>query len=224
MPHGGSASWLPMRLIPVAKVWIAVTLLIAASCAAGQELNTELTVFGGYRFGGSINVLDSDATYEVQDSSSFGLIWNHRHQANTQWEVFFSQQQTEVELSDPMIADPIVDVELYTLQLGGTYLWEGEAVRPYLVMTLGGTHIKSNPDNGNGDSDTFFSGSFGVGFKMQPTKRLGLRLEARAHGVLMRDSTKLFCQTGPNANVCAVELQGNLLSQLETFAGIVFRF
>ncbi len=110
------------------------------------------------------------------------------------------------------------------MQVGGTYLWEGDAVRPYLVMTLGGTHIKSNPDNGNGDSDTFFSGSMGVGFKMQPTRRLGLRLEARAHGVLMRDSTKLFCQTGPNNNVCAVELQGDWLGQFETIAGIVFRF
>ena len=213
-----------MRYTDLHHIGLAFAFLIAATSAAAQELNTELTVFGGYRFGGSINVLDSDATYEVQDSSSFGLIWNHRHQANTQWEVFFSQQQTEVELSDPMIADPIVDVELYTLQLGGTYLWEGEAVRPYLVMTLGGTHIKSNPDNGNGDSDTFFSGSFGLGFKMQPTRRLGLRLEARAHGVLMRGSTKLFCQTGPNNNVCAVELEGNFLGQLETFAGIVFRF
>ncbi len=224
MPFGGSASWLAMRYADLHHIGLVLAFLIAATNASGQELNTELTVFGGYRFGGSINVLDSDATYEVQDSSSFGLIWNHRHQANTQWELFFSQQQTEVELSDPMIADPIVDVELYTLQLGGTYLWEGDAVRPYLVMTLGGTHIKSNPDNGNGDSDTFFSGSMGVGFKMQPTKRLGLRLEARAHGVLIRDSTKLFCQTGPNANVCAVELQGDWLGQLETFAGIVFRF
>ena len=224
MSFGGSASCLPMRLIPVAKVWIAVLLLIAATSASGQQLDTELTVFGGYRFGGSINVLDSDATYEVQDSSSFGLIWNHRYEANTQWEVFFSQQQTEVELSDPMVADEFVDVELYTLQIGGTYLWEGDAVRPYLVMTIGGTHIKSNPDNGNGDSDTFFSGSIGVGFKMQPSKRLGLRFEARLNGVLMRDSTTLFCQTGPDANVCAVEIEGSMLGQLETFAGIVFRF
>ena len=224
MPLGGSASCLPMRLIPVAKVWIAVALLIAATSAVAQELNTELTVFGGYRFGGSISVLDSDATFEVQDSSSFGLIWNHRHQANTQWEVYFSRQQSEVELSDATISDELVDVELYTLQLGGTYLWEGNAVQPYLVMTIGGTHIKSNPDNGNGDDDTFFSGSIGVGFKMQPTKRLGLRLEARAHGVLIRDSTKLFCQTGPDNNVCVVELEGDFLGQLETFAGIVFRF
>jgi len=213
-----------MRLIPLTKVWIAVTLLLVATSAAAQELNTELTVFGGYHFGGSINVLDSDATYEVQDSSSFGLIWNHRHQANTQWEVYFSQQKTEVELSEPTIGDELVDVELYTLQLGGTYLWEGDAVRPYLVMTIGGTHIKSDPDNGESDSDTFFSGSIGLGFKMQPTERLGLRLEARAHGVLMRDSTKLFCQTGPDANVCAVEIEGSMLGQFETFAGIVFRF
>jgi hypothetical protein len=59
---------------------------------------------------------------------------------------------------------------------------------------------------------------------MQPSKRLGLRLEARLNGVLMRDSTKLFCQTGPDANVCAVEIEGSMLGQLETFAGIVFRF
>jgi opacity protein-like surface antigen len=203
---------------------LAFALLIVATSAAAQELNTELTVFGGYRFGGTFDVLDSDVTYEIQDSSSFGLIWNHRHQANTQWEVFFSQQKTEVELSEPTIADELVDVELYTLQLGGTYLWEGDAVRPYLVMTIGGTHIKSDPDNGESDSDTFFSGSIGVGFKMQPSKRLGLRLEARLNGVLMRDSTKLFCQTGPDVNVCAVEIEGSMLGQLEMFAGIVFRF
>jgi hypothetical protein len=213
-----------MRYVDLRHIGLTFAFFTAATSAAAQELNTELTVFGGYRFGGSFNVLDSDATYEVQDSSSFGLIWNHRYEANTQWEVYFSQQKTEVELSEPTIADELVDVELYTLQLGGTYLWEGDAVRPYLVMTIGGTHIKSDPDNGESDSDTFFSGSIGVGFKMQPSKRLGLRLEARLNGVLMRDSTKLFCQTGPDANVCAVEIEGSMLGQLETFAGIVFRF
>ncbi len=201
---------------------LALAVVSVAPAAIADELDTEFTVFGAYRFGGSIDVLDSDATYEAQDSPSFGFIWNHRHEANTHWEVFFSRQQTEFELSDPALADPIVDVELYTLQLGGTYLWEGDAVRPYLAMTLGGTHIKS--DSGNGDSDTFISGSFGVGIKIQPSKRLGFRLEARAHSVLMRDSTKLFCQTGPNLNVCAIEVQGDWLGQLETFAGIVFRF
>ena len=201
---------------------LSVALLTVAPAAIAQEQNTEFTLFGAYRFGGTINVMDSNSLYEAQDSPSLGLIWNHRHETNTQWEVFFSRQNTEVKLSDPALADPIVDVDLYTLQLGGTYLWEGDAIRPYLAATLGGTHIKS--DSGNGDSDTFISGSIGVGIKIQPDGRLGFRFEACAHGVLMRDSTKLFCQTGPDLNVCAVEIQGDWLGQIETFAGIVFRF
>ena len=199
---------------------LSVALLTVAPAAIAQEQNTEFTLFGAYRFSGTINVMDSDASYEAQDSPSFGLIRNHRHETNTQWEVFYSQQKTEVELSDPALADPFVDVDLYTLQLGGSYLWEGDAIRPYLAATLGGTRIESD----SGDSDTFISGSIGVGFKLQPGERLGFRFETRAHGVLLRDSTKLFCQTGENVNVCAVEIQGDWLGQIETFAGIVFRF
>jgi len=213
-----------MRPIYLRHTRLALVLLITATSAIGQELDTEFTIFGGYRFGGSVDIMDSDATYEIQDSPSFGLIWNHRQKDNTQWEVYYSQQQTDAELSDPLLADPSVDIDLYTLQFGGTYLWEGDAVRPYLVLTLGGTHIKSTSAAGNGDSDTFISGSIGLGFKMQSSKRLGFRLEARLNGVFMRDSTRLFCQTGPTANVCAIQLEGDMLGQLETFAGLVFRF
>ena len=82
---------------------LAIALLTFAPAAMAEELDTEFTVFGAYRFGGSIDVLDSDATYEAQDSPSFGLIWNHRYETNTQWEVYFSRQQTDFELSDPAI-------------------------------------------------------------------------------------------------------------------------
>lgn len=196
--------------------------LTMLSAASAQQLDNEFTVFGAYRFGGEISVDESDAVYEAKDSPSFGLIWNKRHESNTQWEVFFSRQETDVELSDPMLASPSVDVDLYTLQLGGTYLWEGNGVRPYLAMTLGGTHVKANA--GSGDSDTFFSGSLGIGFKLRSSERLGFRLEARLHGVLVRDSTELFCQTGPSLNVCAIKVEGDMFGQLETFAGVTFRF
>jgi len=207
------------------KLQVVAFLLIALAAAmpvVAQQLDSEITVFGGYRFGGEISVADSDAVYAAQDSASYGLVWNTQHQANTQWEVFFSRQQTEVELSDPLTASPPVDLELSTLQLGGTYLWEGQGVQPYLAMTLGGTHVRS--DAGSGDSDTFVSASLGLGIKLRPSERLGFRLEARMHGVLVRDSTELFCQTGPDLNLCAIKVQGDLFAQLETFAGITFRF
>jgi hypothetical protein len=189
---------------------------------AAQQLDSEFTVFGAYRFGGEISLDESDAVYKAKDSPSFGLIWNKRYERNTEWEVFFSRQQTEVELSDPLLASPLIDVELYTLQLGGTYLWDGDGVRPYLAMTLGGTHIKE--DAGSGESDTFISGSLGLGLKLRSTERLGFRIEARLHGVLVRDNSQLFCQTGPALNACAVRVAGDMFGQLETFAGVSFRF
>ena len=146
---------------------------------AAQQLDSEFTVFGAYRFGGEISLDESDAVYKAKDSPSFGLIWNKRYERNTEWEVFFSRQQTEVELSDPLLASPLIDVELYTLQLGGTYLWDGDGIRPYLAMTLGGTHIKE--DAGSGESDTFISGSLGLGLKLRSTERWGFRKDGEPY-------------------------------------------
>lgn len=197
---------------------------LAAFAANAQEarLESELTAFGGIRLGGEIEVEESDAVYDANDSSSFGLIWNTHHKANTEWEVYFSQQQTEFELSDPLIVAPTVDLDLYTLQLGGTYLFEGESVQPFLSLTLGGTHVKTNADRG--DSDTFISGSIGLGLKFRQGERLGFRLEGRLHGVLVDESSRLFCSIGPVENVCAVQVEGDMLGQFEAFAGVTFRF
>jgi hypothetical protein len=190
--------------------------------AQNDALETEFTIFGGLRAGGEMNAEDSDVVYKANDSSSYGLIWNTRHQRNTEWEVYFSRQQTEVELSDPFFILPGIDVDIYTLQLGGTYLFDGKVVRPYLAMTLGGTHVKAESDSG--DSDTFFSGSLGFGLKFREGERLGFRLEGRAHGVLVSSNSTLFCRTGPDENFCIVQIEGSLFSQFEAFAGVTFRF
>lgn len=207
-----------------AKYWLLCAVLVGPSNAFAQSdtLETELTVFGGLRTGGEINVEDSDAVYEANDSSSYGLIWNTREKRNTEWEVYFSQQQTEVERNDPLLLRPRIDVDIYTLQLGGTYLFDGKNVRPYLAMTLGGTHIKTDSDSGS--SDTFFSGSLGLGLKFREGERLGFRLEGRAHGVLVSSNSKLFCRTGPDENICVVQVEGDLFAQFEAFAGVTFRF
>lgn len=187
-----------------------------------QEAGIELTAFGAYRFGGTFEEEATEAEYELNDSPSFGLILNLRHKDPTQWEILYSQQQTEAEFVGTTTNDPEVDVDLHVLQLGGTYQWEGEVARPYLAFTLGGTHVRTS-SNGS-DSDTFFSGSIGVGMKFLPTSRIGIRVEARAYGTLVDNNTKLFCSTGPDQNICAIQLEGKMLSQVETFAGITVRF
>jgi len=191
--------------------------------AADDALNVELTPFGAYRMGGSFDVEEADTSYDVEDSPSYGFIVNFRQAANTQWEILYSRQQTDAEFSDPAAGNSMLDVDMDFFQGGGTYQWDGDTVRPYLALTVGGTHISTRAGDAS-DSDTFWSGTFGVGLQIRPNERLGLRLEARAYGTFINSDTNIFCQTGPNQNVCAVRVDGTMMSQIETLAGVVFRF
>jgi len=204
------------------KPTLLAALLFCPAVLQAQEWGAEITPFVGYRFGGTFAEKDSTAEYELSDSSSFGFIVNFRHREPTQWEILYSQQRTEAEFRGAALNDPSVDLDLYVLQLGGTYQWEGERMRPYLAFTLGGTHVRAA--SAEPRSDTFFSGSIGVGMKFLPGSRVGIRIEARAYGTLVDSNTDLLCSTGPDANVCAIRVDGSLLSQVETFAGVSFRF
>ena len=200
-------------------VSIIVTLWHPLAAAEPDRLQFEITPMGGYRFGGTFEIEASDASYDVQDSSSVGLILNLREKDNTQWELLYSRQSSEARLESGLGTRPLVDLELQMLQIGGTYQGPGDTVRPYVAATIGGTRVSTNAE-----SDTFFSGSIGAGLQILPSSRLGIRIEARAHGTLTDSDTDLFCGFGPDLNICAIRLEGDVLGQVEAFAGIVFRF
>ena len=196
--------------------------LVSTAQAQDHKVSFELTPFGGYRFGGTFEVEGSSDTYDFNDSSSFGLILSVPRSANTQLEILYSTQSTEAEFSAATPNDPVIDIDLQTLQLGGTYQFEGDKVIPYIAATLGATHMRASSTGSA--SDTFWSGSFGVGVLFSPRSRVGLRLEARAYGTLMKSGSSLLCESGPNVSGCAIHITGDLFTQIETFAGVVFRF
>ena len=205
------------------KTWAtALGLLAITFNAVADDLNIEITPFGAYRFGGTFDVANSDMSFELDDSSSYGLIINFREKQDTQWEVLYSRQKTDATLSGAAVGTPLVDVDLQVLQLGGTYQGDGDTVRPYLAATIGGTHIKARSTGSA--SETFWSGSIGLGIQIRPNSRLGIRLEARAYGTFIETNSEIFCGSGPAAAGCAVRIDGKVLSQIETIAGIVFRF
>lgn len=208
------------------QVSIVASLTILTIAAPERDLRAEdrmsgieLTPIGGYRYGGTIRVEGADSSWNVADSSSFGLIVNLPHDTNTRYEFAYFEQSSEAELDGVTIGRSIVDIEQKTLQIGGRYQWPGEAVYPYLSATIGGTRVEAA-----GERDTFFSGSVGLGLLISPTSRVGVRVEARAHGVFVNSKTDLLCRTGPDLNVCFIRVEGDMLSQIETFAGFVVRF
>ena len=202
---------------------LAIALLWSATAMAREEsFNFEVTPYGAYRFGGNFAETDGDGSINVDDNRSFGIILNARHSPITQWEILYSRQETSTDTSGPGPGDTSLDLSIEYLHAGGTYLWDGDHVRPYLAATLGVTRMEVSNDGF--DSDSFFSFALGLGWQLRPTERLGMRLEARGFGTLLNSDTDLFCRTGPDINICAVRVDGTVLWQLETFAGLVFRF
>ena len=190
--------------------------------AQEQPFSFEITPFGGYTYGGEFKETDRNFSIDLDDSESFGLILNARHSPTTQWEILYSRQETSADATGLGLSDPTLDIDVDYLQAGGTYLWDGDTVRPFLAATLGVSRFDVR--NPGFDSDSFFSFSLGLGLQVRPTNRLGIRLEARGYGTLLNSDSDLFCAFSPSNNICAIRIDGTIMWQVQALAGIVFRF
>jgi len=185
----------------------------------------ELTPYAGYRIGGEFERQDGSGSFKLDEGNSEGLIFNIvALDVNTQWEVLYGRQSTHV--ATQLVFDPAarlaLDVEYY--QFGGTYLFDSgdDNTRPFVVLTAGVTHF--GPSLPGIDSESFFSGSIGGGVQLLKTKRVGVRLEARVFATFVNTDGALFCHSGPQGGVCAIQIHGTALYQWEGSAGVVFRF
>ena len=204
-----------------------IALCLAAVPALSQETGKwgdqgffELTPYGAVSFGGSFTDEESNTEYKLNDSGSFGVLLDFREGPNTQWEVLYSLQDTEARVDGTDFAD----IKVHYVQGGGTYHSDVGNVRPFIAMTIGATHFDAKSD-GFG-SDTFFGWSIGGGMQIAPTNRIGIRLEARAFGTLVSSGSSIFCESNPAGGSagCAITIKGDVFWQLQTMAGVVFRF
>lgn len=189
--------------------------------AAESPPRFEVTPFAGYRVGGTFSDNDTDVEIELDQGGGFGISLNVLAQANTQYEVSFSHQDTSFDVGSPAPATSNLDVAVDYLQFGGTYLWDGRLARPYLVATVGLARL--DPDDAALDAETYFAFSIGGGWKLWPTERFGLRLEGRFYGSFVDSDTKLFCVSSGGAT-CLIRSDGDLLWQWEMNAGASWRF
>ena len=200
--------------------------LLPAIAPAGPSRGIEITPFAGYRMGGEFEGEGSDpaaADIEIDDAAAFGLAINWPADENTEWEVYASRQSTDLGtagLFDPA-ATPPGGLDITYLQVGGTYWFDGDLARPYIVATVGVSRFE--PDDAAFDSETFFAFGVGGGYKLWPTSRLGLRLEGRFFGSVVDSDETVFCRTGGVTSGCLIAVSGDAIWQWELTAGLVFR-
>ena len=208
-----------------------ILLLIVASAtfchstiATAQQSNFkfELTPFAAYRVGGSFEEKDGDGRVELNDSNAQGIMFNIKANPNGQYELLYSRQSTDARTEGFLVNDPTIDLDVETFHFGGTYLFDGENTRPFLALTLGMTQF--DPGITDSGSESFFSASLGGGVQLNATKRLGIRLEARAFTTFVEDDSNIFCVSSADAGGCLIRVDGRMLTQWEARAGLVFRF
>jgi hypothetical protein len=192
--------------------------------ATAQQSNFkfELTPFAAYRIGGSFEENDGDGRVELNDSNAQGIMFNIKANPNGQYELLYSRQSTDARTEGFLVNDPTIDLDVETFHFGGTYLFDGENMRPFLALTLGMTQF--DPGITDSGSESFFSASLGGGVQLNATKRLGIRLEARAFTTFVEDDSNIFCVSSGDAGGCLIRVDGRMLTQWEARAGLVFRF
>ncbi len=183
--------------------------------------NFEVTPLLGYTLGGSFDNSENGDSIDVDESANYGLILSFKdpskpgHQAF--YEILYSRQSSYLKIKEsPFSSDPQFDLDINYLHFGGRYGTAGGKFNPYVAAGIGVAHF--SPEEG--DSETKFSFSLGVGATVPITDNLGLRMEGRGFGTLFNSDSSLFCTN----NRCLVTIDGSVFWQFSGFAGVVFSF
>lgn len=197
----------------------ALTCITHSAYAAGPAPAAELTPLIGYRSGGSFEDRTTGATLDLDEGANQGLIFNLDHDADTQWEILYSRQDSELALAQPFQGLTSVDVDIQYFSFGGAYIFHDAAhpgVKPFIAAGIGMMHM--SPDGL--DTETKPMLSLGAGYKFFLTENVGIRIEARAYATALESDAEIFCGNG--ACIARVESEG--FWQYEANAGMNLRF
>ncbi len=194
--------------------------LTAVPCRA---VELEITPLVGYTFGGSFEEGYSGADLDLEEGMSLGAAIDFPLDEGRQIEFYYSRQPTELEADGELFLDreALFDIDIHYIQIGGTYTWRDEgAVRPFIVGTMGVTHL--DPEPSGIDSRTRFSLGLGGGARAYITERFGVRLEGRGFATLIDDDGSGVFFSGPTGLV--VSVSSEIFLQFVFNAGVFFRF
>ncbi len=193
--------------------------LAAALTPAGYADILQITPFYGYQFGGDFEDADTGARLKFRDSPCWGGVFDVRLSEETQLEFYYSRQETELKRDEGLFASTtLFDLDVDYYHLGGTYSLPYGPWQPFVVGTLGATHLA--PDAPGTDSLTRFSLGLGGGLRFMPTKHLGLYLAGRGLFTALEGDLAYRSESG----AATLRIDSDGFWQVELQAGVVFAF
>jgi hypothetical protein len=215
----------PRLRIPVTLALIAVVVFPSPGTAQRRASSppptpphrAELTAFGGYTFGGSLDVLQGQLT--IPDAVSYGASLDVAARPGSWVEVLWSQQPSQLNLKrSASVADSVSNLITRYFHVGGVQdLGRGRAV-PFAGLTLGATQF--DPADANLGSTWRFSGAPVLGFKLLAARSVGLRGQGRLWLTFFPDGGAIACGGGG----CFTAVSGTLVVQGEVSGGLFVAF
>jgi hypothetical protein len=199
----------------LAAVVLPISTLASAQAPAGAETN--VTLYGGYRFGGELKDVTTDKTWQFTDGPAYSLAADFPLSRYTQWEIFVSHRSTALKANGFAPIANNIGLDVTYVHVGGTYFPHGVGQGFYGVGGLGATQL--SPDQSGLNSATRFSLNLGAGYMIPIFEHVALKLEARGFVTILNSSGSMFCSGG-----CVVQVKGSTLTQGELMAGIAARF
>jgi len=204
--------------MPIARLEVALLAGLALLAAQPCPAQNAVTVYGGYRSGGSFQqgTTSPYTSLDLKGGGAASLSFDWAIDGSRQGQVFASRQASEIPSSGPEA--PALPLTVYYLHLGGTNFFEGGLGRgPYVVGGLGITVL--TPGLSGLSTEIRPSLNLGLGYQLPLAQSIALRFEVRGYITAVNGSANLFCSGG-----CVVSYRADALTQAEALLGVSFGF
>ncbi|MFC1764438.1 outer membrane beta-barrel protein [Planctomycetota bacterium] len=194
---------------------LSLVLMTFTSIVFAADRKAEITPFVGYGFGGEFEEYSTDTKLMVAEEPVYGLAIDWAAAENTQYEFFFSHQDTKLNSSNGLTPpEAKTDLNISYAHIGGLLNFGDDRVSPFICGGLGLTHF----DPQDYGSQTKFSINLGGGVKFFLTEKIGLRLEGRGFGTLVDNNVWFHSGSGG----AAIGVSGDAFWQFQLNLGLIF--
>jgi opacity protein-like surface antigen len=182
--------------------------------AIAGAVDVEIAPVFGFRLGGQFTDDTTGTDVDIEGAPSFGLAVDVEYAPDRMVEVFYSRQSTEIE-----DLSPTLDICRILPDRRCRRVLAGEL---HALCCRNARRNALQPD-GNYDSETRFSLTFGGGVKWFLNDRWAVKAEGRAYLTIFDSEGDVFCVSSGGAT-CLFRVSGSVVWQLEANVGVAFRF
>ena len=208
-------------------LFVSILVFGVTSPMLAHARDLELTGFGGYNLGGSIDVTENQV-YKIHtgDSYSVGAALTWQRSDTHAFELFWNFRPTHITGKKPgeTQESDLVDLDAHDFLANFLFMpaYREGNIHPFLLVGLGVTLLDPGEVSGlSPDSKTKFSWNIGAGFKAMGAGRLGLRAQARYHSTYINDeSNGTWCDPWYG---CYETVETNWLDEWDFDGGLIIK-